>query len=114
MQVQCHRDGEIDRALVVAPGGSLNIATEDDFWLAVSNALDEDTPSLMVDMSQVELITSSGVGIMVRAFHRSTRLGGKMAVFAANARVLEVIEAVMLTQILGVCDTIEDAREHVR
>jgi len=113
MEVHCDRDPEIDGALMAVPGGSLDTQSVDDLWQAVTHRLDEGTPSLMLDLSRVELITSAGVGIMVRLLHRIQALGGRMVVFGANPRVAAVIDAVMLTQILNLCDTIVDARERL-
>jgi len=62
----------------------------------------------------VDLMASAGVGALVRLFHRVQTLGGQMAVFGANERVHDVIEVVQLSQILNVCDTMDEARARLR
>lgn len=114
MEVRCERDSEVDGAKVAAPIGRLDAASVDDFWQAVSDALDGSTPSLMLDLSRVQLVTSAGLGIMVRMLLRTLALGGRMSVFGANAKVRSVIDAVMLNEVLAVCDTIDEARARIR
>lgn len=110
MEVRVHVDAEVDTAVVMTPVGTLDAISEVSLWDAVDERLNDTTPSLLLDLSAVDLITSAGIGTMVRIFHRIQSLGGTMVVFGANPRVRQVIEIVMLGEILGLCDSIEEAR----
>jgi anti-anti-sigma factor len=113
MEVRCHPDSELDGVLVANPSGALNENGGAVLWREVADKLNESQPSLMVDLSHAEMITSAGIGALVRFHHRINKLGGNIALFGANSRCREVIEAVMLTEILNLCDSIEDARDRM-
>jgi anti-anti-sigma factor len=113
MQVRCETDAEVAGAVALGVTGNLGPAGMDTLWEAVTAELSEASPSLLVDLSGVELITSAGIGTLVRLLHRVQSLDGQMVVFGANPRVYEVIDAVMLAGILKLCDTIDEARERL-
>jgi anti-anti-sigma factor len=63
-----------------------------------------------MDMSGVSVLTSAGVGTLIRIRHRLQRFGGGVALFGCSPRVLEVIRIVLLEQILLVSATVAEAR----
>lgn len=113
MEIRCQADTETDGVLVAFPAGTLDVQGADSMWQAVAEALAQKGPSLLVDLSGVDLITSAGIGTLVRLLHRVQSLGGTLVVFGPNARVRAVIEIVMLGPIFKLCDTIAEARERL-
>jgi anti-anti-sigma factor len=109
MGFRCDVDCE-GGAVVATLTGSLHAHGAETLWATVSPRLAEDTPLLLVDLSGLDLITSAGIGTLVRLLQRVQTQGGRMVVFGANQRVREIIDVVMLGEILGLCDTIEEAR----
>jgi len=113
MIVRCHTDTEHEGALVANVFGPLDEPGALKIWAAVVAELSDGHGSLLIDLSEVDLITSAGVGALVRLFHRIQGLGGALALYGANPRVAQVIESVMLAQILNLCGTLEGARERL-
>jgi len=113
MRVSCQTDTEIRTAVVMSPVGNLDASGTNALWEAVTAHLSEATPSLLADLSGVEIMTSAGIGILVRLFHRVQSLGGGMVVFGAGERVRDVIEVVMLTEVFRLCDTLAEARQRL-
>ncbi len=109
MKVNCRLDGANESIVVASVAGSFNADGTDRVWEAASSMLDEQHPSLVVDMSGVELMTSAGLGTLVRLHHRVQKLGGTIAIFGVNKRVRSVIEVVMLTEILNLSETFDEA-----
>ena len=101
------------RIIVASLVGNLNEDGTERLWQATSSLLDESHPSLVVDLGRVELLTSAGLGTLVRLHHRVHKLGGRIAMFGASSRVRGVIEVVMLTDILNLRSTIDEARSRV-
>jgi hypothetical protein len=91
MGVRCGVDSERG-AVVATVTGSLHAQGAKTLWASVGPRVAGDTPSLLVDLTGLELITSAGIGTLV------------------IPRVREIIDVVMLGEILGLCDTIEEAR----
>ena len=110
MIVRCHIDTTVEDAIVSNVFGPLDEKGAVKVWDALAEELTGEHPSLMIDLSEVDLITSAGIGTLVRIHHRVHKLGGTLALYGANTRAREVIEAVMLADILNLCESIEDAR----
>jgi len=114
MRVDCRPDEEMANAVVATLEGLFDEAGAATLWQTVTPHLDGTTPCLLVDLSGVRLITSAGVGVLVRLLHRVQSHGGGMSVFGAGTRVREVIGVVRLDQILNLGTSIGDARERLR
>jgi anti-sigma B factor antagonist/stage II sporulation protein AA (anti-sigma F factor antagonist) len=113
MQIDCRVDPVDSRIVVASLFGHLNEDGTERVWQATSSLLDEGHPSLVVDLGQVDLLTSAGLGTLVRLHHRVHKLGGRIALFGASSRVRDVIDIVMLTDILNLCATMDEARNRV-
>jgi anti-sigma B factor antagonist len=114
MELRCQPDGELEGTIVVVLNGSLDVQGAVELWERVTPELDANTPSLLIDLSSVDLITSAGIGALVRLLHRVQSLKGNIALFGPNPRVREVIGVVMLADILRLSDTAEEARQRLR
>jgi anti-anti-sigma factor len=113
MRLSSGTDSEIASAVLVSPIGNLDASGADRLWEAATSELSEQTPSLLVDLTGVEIMTSAGIGILVRLLHRVQSLGGAMVVCGASERVRQVFEVVMLAEVFRLCDTLEGARRRL-
>ena len=114
MQVECRSDGVVAGATRVTLDGLLDQHGAEALWRSARGHLSESAPLLIVDLSGVALMTSAGVGVLVRLLHRVESLGGRMALCGGGRRVREVIEVVRLGDILNLCDSVDEARSRVR
>jgi anti-sigma B factor antagonist len=94
------RDG--DRTLVVLYG---------DLHAALVGITGERPRRLMLDMSDVPYIDSSGVGTFVEVFRRVNAYKGKMIFFGLNDRVRSVFEITKLDKFFTICDSEAQAAE---
>lgn len=86
-------------ASVIAPEGELDIATLDDFRRALSDAAGRPADTLVVDLSEVSFIDSSGLGAMIEAHDRLRRDRRQLAVVAPRGTAAAV--ALGLTGLRG-------------
>lgn len=114
MRADCRPDGELANAVVATLEGSFDEAGAAALWEAVTPHVDAARSSLLIDLSGIRLITSAGVGVLVRLLHRVESLGGGMAVFGAGSRVREVIGVVRLEEALNLSASIAEARQRLR
>jgi anti-anti-sigma factor len=110
MQVSCRADSDHATCLLAKVSGKLDTLGATELWDAISPELNEIQRHLVIDLSGVDLLTSSGVGTLIRIRHRLQRFGGGVAVTGCSPRVLEVIRIVMLEEILMVSATPTEAR----
>jgi anti-anti-sigma factor len=111
MQLSFEPDPTIPGCLVVRVSGNLEVNGATKLWEEVSARAGEDTRFFIFDFSDVPIITSAGIGILVRLLVRLRGLGGTVAIFGCSDKICEVFEIVMLRNILHVCDSEDEARE---
>ncbi len=71
--------------------------------------VDQKVEKLVVDLSCVEFMDSSGVGVLISLFKNLRERGGKMVLAAPTKDVSRVFELTMLGQIIKIFDNIEEA-----
>lgn len=76
---------------VIAPEGELDIASVGDFRAALSDAARAGDGAVIVDLSQVNFIDSSGLGALVELHSRLRRNGRRLAVVAPGGSAPAVL-----------------------
>ena len=114
MRVTCAKDSELAKALHASPEGMLEAHGASHLWDVVSERLSEKTPSLLVDMSKIKLMTSAGVGVLIRLLTRARNLGGAISLYGCSERNLTILKIVGIEPLLNVRETEEEARERLR
>lgn len=54
--------------------------------------------NLVLDLRQVRMVDSSGIGLLVAAHNSMRRLGGSLAVIHASADILQLMRSMMIHQ----------------
>jgi anti-sigma B factor antagonist len=114
MRIACELDSDVGNLIVARPAGKLDAHGSVQLWEVVSPRLTEEQPHLAVDMSDVEYMSSAGIGILVRLMQRAKRLGGTASYCGLKPNVLRVLQICELDSILEIVDSLEEARQPVR
>jgi anti-sigma B factor antagonist len=104
-----HREG----VTVISVGGEVDLSTAPDFEAAVDGALDEHRPVVVVELSEVNFMSSAGLRILA-ATHEKLCKSGRLAVVASNPVVSRAIELSGLDQLFSLYATLDDALRAVR
>ncbi len=83
---------------VLLVSGSIDIASRDQLATAARNAIADGAVSLVVDMSEVGFIDSTGIGALVRIASEVDDAGGSFAVRAPSRPVLRILDTAGLAQ----------------
>jgi anti-sigma B factor antagonist len=75
----------------------------------VKDLLQQNFKKLIFDITAVDHIDSTGVGILAYGFGAVTRAGGILRVVGAGGKVLHVLQITRLTSVLPLCDSIDAA-----
>ncbi len=75
--------------------------------------LAEGANRLVLDLSHIRFLDSSGIGSIVAAFHRTRAAGGDLCLCSVSPTVRKVLEMTMLNQIVPVLDDLEAAIAHL-
>jgi anti-anti-sigma factor len=101
---------DIPGGLTVRLAGNLEINGAQMLWDDISTRAGEETRFFIFDFSDVHIVTSAGIGTLVRFLVRLRGFGGAVAICGCSDKIHEVFEIVMLQDILQVCDSKEEAR----
>jgi anti-anti-sigma factor len=110
MQLTYEPIPDMPNGLTVRLSGNLEINGATQLWDDISSRADEDTRFFIFDFTDVPIVTSAGIGTLVRFLVRLRTFGGAVAICGCSDKICEVFKIVMLQDILQVCESEEDAR----
>jgi anti-sigma B factor antagonist len=79
--------------------GELDALTAPDLRPTVDALVDQKRKNIIVDVSDLELIDSSGVAVLVSLYKRSRAYGGKMVVIGARNQPLAVFKLLRIDRV---------------
>ncbi len=97
-------------AMVIKPKGKVTIG-EGDVKLreAVQGALDAGARKLVVNLSAVSVMDSSGIGEMVSAYTTVTNRGGQLKLTQLPKKITDILQVTQLIQVFDVFDDDDEA-----
>jgi len=100
---------QVEDAVVVSAEGEITIRESPELHKSLVEVCQHNPRKLIVDLSQVQHIDSSGVGTLVEVFRRVKHGNGKMCLVGMTDMVRGVFEITRLDQFFSVFDTEEEA-----
>lgn len=81
-----------------------------EFSNLVDEVISNSPDKLIIDLTDVQVINSSGLGMIVGAHTSCMKKSCKMIVVASNPKVLELFQITNLTQILSIENSLQSAK----
>jgi anti-sigma B factor antagonist len=81
-----------DRTAIVAVEGEIHVSTAPEFSTRLSAAVEGGRTAVVLDLTGVMFIDSTGLSVLLTALRQITRAGGQMAVVCSNPTVLRLFE----------------------
>lgn len=106
--LQTSSEGE---TTIVSVSGEVDLHSSPDLRTAIIDVLGRKPRRLIIDLSNVRYMDSSGVGTMVEAKRRADRGGGQLVLAGLQPRVQSLLEIAQLDRFFDIAPTVEDARE---
>lgn len=94
---------------VLTPHGEIDFATGPNLQEAITDRLLSGDVHLVVDLSDVEFIESTGLGALVGGRRRAKDVNGSLALVIADPEVLKVFSITGLDTVFTIDDTVESA-----
>lgn len=91
--------------VVLRPTGRLNMVIAPDFRKELHDLVASGEQRVVVDLSAVEFIDSSGLGALISGLKAARLAGGDLRIAAPNAQVLSVLELTNLNRVLLAYDS---------
>ncbi|MDC0721438.1 STAS domain-containing protein [Nannocystis bainbridge] len=102
---------QLEDVTVLAPRGKLTIETGSTLRDAVRAALDNGARKLVLNLSEVTTVDSSGIGELVSAYTTANNQNARLKLAAVPPRVHDVL---LITRLLSVFEVHESEDEAVR
>ena len=102
-----HRIKDENGATVVAFEGDVDLESSPEARRILLDCLGR-TSSLLVDLSAVTYIDSSGIASLVESFQNARKAGRRFALVAVSGSVLSVLRLSRLDKVFTIYDTLED------
>ncbi|PSP21837.1 MAG: anti-sigma F factor antagonist [Cyanobacteria bacterium SW_8_48_13] len=90
--------------------GLLDAFSEPTFRKVIGNYIDEGPNNIIMGLSQIDFIDSSGLGALVQLVKKAQTAGGSLQV-VTNARVTQTVKLVRLEKFLSLQSSMEEALE---
>ncbi|MCL5057864.1 MAG: anti-sigma F factor antagonist [Actinobacteria bacterium] len=97
--------------LLVRLSGEIDLAVTDTLRDSLDEELERDSPvkNIIVNLSGVTFIDSSGLGVMLGRYRKISKAGGKMFIVGASPQVRRILEISGLLNIMKECPDEERA-----
>ena len=96
-------------ATIVAPTGRLDVAGAPALKDAISEALKNGQPRVVLDMEGVSFVDSTGLGSVIAALKQIRSSQGDLRLAAPNQQVRVVLELTTLDRVFPYYSTVEEA-----
>ena len=94
-------------AIVVAFEGDVDLQSSPEARKVLLETVGKGLP-IMVDLSQVGYIDSSGVASLVESFQAARKAGQDLILISVSEGAKRVLELARLDKVFTICDTLED------
>lgn len=91
----------------------LDAFSEPTFRKVISKLIDEGPKHIILDLSQIDFVDSSGLGALVQLAKQAQNAEGTSQI-VTNARVTQTVKLVRLEKFLSLRTSVEEALENVK
>ncbi len=107
IMLTAENDGE---TLVFALNGTLDLATAPTVRAALLDAIDKSNHNLIVDLSQLEFLDSTGLGVLIGAHRRTAEHNGTFRLVISDGPISRLLNITGLIAVFSVYRSLDDAR----
>jgi anti-anti-sigma factor len=93
--------------------GLLDAFSEATFRRVLSNCIDEGPKHIVLDLSQIDFVDSSGLGALVQMVKKAQTVEGTLQI-VTNPRVTQTVKLVRLEKFLSLQNSVEQAIENTK
>lgn len=96
--------------LVFRLRGSLDLATAPTVRAALMEATDKGSHHLIVDLTQLEFLDSTGLGVLIGAHRRTAERDGSLRLIVSDGPISRLLNITGLVAVFSVYHSLDDAR----
>jgi len=99
---------------LISVSGEIHVTTAPEFSQRLNEAIAAGARRVVIDMTSVEFIDSTGLSVLLNGLRRVTRADGKLALVVTNPTVLRLFEITKLDSTFDIQSTCEAAVARVQ
>ncbi len=99
----------VDRTAIVDVTGDIDLSQSVDFQQRLLALLDEKPQRIIVDLSLVPYMDSSGVASLVKVLSRARKIGASLHLVGLTARVRSLFEITRLDSVFSIRSNVNEA-----
>jgi anti-sigma B factor antagonist len=99
----------VDGRTVVEVAGEIDVYTAPTLRERLTTLVDEGRTDLVVDLTQVRFMDSTGLGLLVGVLKRVRGLDGRLQLVIDSERLMKVFRITALTQVFTIRETLDEA-----
>jgi anti-sigma B factor antagonist len=103
-----------DATHLIAVRGEVHVSTAPEFSERLNEAIATGKTGVVIDMTDVEFIDSTGLSVLLNALRRVTRQQGSLALVVSNPTVLRLFEITRLDSTFDIAPTRDEAIARVQ
>jgi anti-sigma B factor antagonist len=100
-------------ATVVTAVGEVDVWTAERLRTVLHEIEAKAPPNLVVDLTDVGFLDSTGIGVLVGALRRQREAGRELMLVVSNAHVMKVLTITSLDRVFPITSTITEALEQI-
>ena len=98
---------------VVHVKGEIHVSTAQEFAQRLDEAISTSAAAIVLDLTEVEFIDSTGLSVLLNGLRSVTLRGGRLALAVSNPTVLRLFEITRLDSTFDIEPTLGDALKRV-
>jgi anti-sigma B factor antagonist len=98
-----------ERTHLITVTGEIHVSTAPEFSRRLNEAIESGKTQVVLDLSGVEFIDSTGLSVLLNGLRRVTRRGGRMALVCTNPTVLRLFVITRLDSTFKILGSREEA-----
>ena len=104
------KTNEAETGVVITLEGKMMLGYEaNDFHEAIENAIERDKKKIVVDLSNVQFISSWGIGILMYGYTTATNKGGEFKLAAVSDKINDILIKTKLDKVFEKFATVGEA-----
>lgn len=111
MEQTTHTTQDGKTVIILSPTGRLDITTAWQFRLKLQDCISQLSPYVVVNLSQVNFIDSSGLTSLVAGMRDADKMSGSFRICNVHPEAKLVFEVTMMDSVFEIFDTQEEALE---
>lgn len=98
-----------DRWSVVSLRGEIDVYTAPRLRQALIDLIEAGSSDILVDMSRVDFLDSTGLGVLVGGLKRVKAKDGSLEIVATQDKILKIFEITGLSKVFPIHESVDDA-----